>query len=137
MPELSDQNRAVLNAIRAYYRDTGRSPSIRDLGDLTGLGTSTIHHHLRRLKADGAIRMIPRQPRSIELVDAAVLFDVVAELIALRSAYAAERVRRWRPKAAEFDHAAYLKACAIWNRNQPASARFITDHAPATADVTN
>lgn len=132
--QLTRTNLMVLSAIREHFRTSGHSPSLRDLADRLHLGPSTIHHHVGRLTAAGAIRVRSNRTRGIELVDTAASADVAAELAGLRAAFATTRVNR-QGKGGDPD--AYAQACLSWDRRHPASARFITDHVPVTAGANN
>jgi repressor LexA len=59
---------AILDAIRASLDERGYPPTIRELCDAVGLGsTDTVAFHLKRLEADGYIRRITGSPRAIAL----------------------------------------------------------------------
>lgn len=67
---LSRRQGQILDAIRASLREKGWPPSIREIGDATGLSSSsTVHSHLRNLERWGYIKRNPSQPRSIQLVE--------------------------------------------------------------------
>jgi len=104
--EITARNAAVLESIRDYFRATGRAPTIGDLSAATGLGKTTIHYHLRRLKAAGRIIIRTSEPRGIELPNAVSHREIAAELALMRS-------RTTRDD---------------WEREYPMSARFLTDH---------
>ena len=65
---ISDANKAVLYAIRAYLDTHGYSPSIRDIRDETGMSsTSLVFHHLDRLERLGVIERDRYVARSIRI----------------------------------------------------------------------
>lgn len=58
----------ILSAIKLYYDKYGFSLSVRELGDMVGLkSTSTVHRNLEVLKQEGKINWNPLMPRSIVL----------------------------------------------------------------------
>lgn len=70
--ELTRRQQAVLDFIREYHATFGYAPSIRNIGDAVGLGsTSSVHYVLSRLVAHGAIRCDPKIPRAIVLLEEA------------------------------------------------------------------
>lgn len=56
MPELSDPQRRVLDALRTLLEREGYSPSVREIGATVGLSSSSsVHAHLKSLKKKGFI----------------------------------------------------------------------------------
>jgi repressor LexA len=75
MPEeLTPRQRDILEALTRGLRERGYPPSIRELGEATGLSSpASVHAHLRKLQAKGYIRRVPGQSRALEIrVPAAV-----------------------------------------------------------------
>lgn len=59
----------VLEALRAYYLDKGYCPSVRELGDMVGLSSSSsVQHHLQTLVEAGRIVRDKSRPRAIRLI---------------------------------------------------------------------
>lgn len=59
----------VLEALRAYYLDKGYCPSVRELGDMVGLSSSSsVQHHLQTLVETGRIVRDKSRPRAIRLI---------------------------------------------------------------------
>lgn len=63
---LSDRQRRILEAIRAYTQEHGYPPSVREIGERVGLSSSsTIHAHLKALERRGLISRDPTKPRAL------------------------------------------------------------------------
>ena len=63
------KNQEVLEAIEKFIKENGISPTVRELGDMVGLSsTSTIHGHIKRLKKKNLITYNSGSPRSIKLI---------------------------------------------------------------------
>lgn len=68
---LTARQREILECIDQSMRDRGYPPSVREIGEVVGLGSpSTVHSHLSSLQRMGFLRRDPTKPRAIE-----VLFD--------------------------------------------------------------
>ncbi|MDR7303137.1 repressor LexA [Haloactinomyces albus] len=64
--ELSPRQRKVLESIRAWMRDHGYPPSVREIGDAVGLtSTSSVAYQLRVLERKGYLRRDPHRPRTV------------------------------------------------------------------------
>lgn len=67
--ELTARQREVLEFIRAFTRDNGYPPTLREIGVHFGWdGPNAAREHLRRLKTKGAIDWLPRHSRSIRIL---------------------------------------------------------------------
>ena len=71
---MTDQERlpssleAMLGFIQDFIIDHGYAPSVREIGSVLGIpSTSTVHAQLRRLEDAGAIRRDPAKPRAMAL----------------------------------------------------------------------
>jgi len=74
---LSLPQRALLNAIAAFYRKHGYGPSFRDLQDLCGMSTtSLVAYHLRKLRKLLYITFDDGRARTIRLTSKAALREV-------------------------------------------------------------
>lgn len=63
------QRAAILRAIAAHVAEFGWPPTVRELCDAVGLGsTSTVHAHLSRLVLEGRIVRDPTKPRALRIV---------------------------------------------------------------------
>lgn len=70
MAKLHSTTALVLQAIKAFWAENGFSPSIRDIGEATGVtSTSVIQYHLLRLEQAGLIKRTPRVARSYVLIE--------------------------------------------------------------------
>lgn len=64
--ELSQRQLKVLEAIRAWMRDHGYPPSVREIGNAVGLtSTSSVAYQLRVLERKGYLRRDPHRPRTV------------------------------------------------------------------------
>lgn len=64
--DLSERQRKVLEAIRAWMRDHGYPPSVREIGTAVGLtSTSSVAYQLRVLERKGYLRKDPHRPRTV------------------------------------------------------------------------
>lgn len=62
------RRKQILDFLVFHQLRFGFSPSIREIGDAVGLGSSsTVHGHLKALKGAGKIARNPCSPRSIEI----------------------------------------------------------------------
>ena len=61
--------KAIYEAIVSYTQEHLYPPSVREIADMVGLGsTSTVQIQLKKLEADGRIEIESFQPRCIRLV---------------------------------------------------------------------
>jgi repressor LexA len=69
---LTAQQIRVLNALRSYVTAHGYAPTLRELGDLSGLTSkSAVSYQLEQLAAKGAIRRVPGAARAVVILDGA------------------------------------------------------------------
>jgi repressor LexA len=67
---LNDREQSILNVIKENTRQKGYPPSVREIGQVVGLSSSsTVHSYLKRLEEKGYIRRDPTKPRAIEILD--------------------------------------------------------------------
>jgi repressor LexA len=67
---LSLKQKEILACIKSNLRAKGYPPSVREIGKVVGLSSSsTVHFHLGKLEALGFIRRDPTKPRAIEVMD--------------------------------------------------------------------
>ena len=68
--DLPPKQREVLEALMVFIRENGYPPSIQQLCERCGVSsTSTIHHHVSRLKEKGFIDWNPAEKRAITIRD--------------------------------------------------------------------
>lgn len=68
---LTKRQNDVYEHIRAYVRDYGKPPTLKEIGRaLTIRSTNGVSKHLHALEQKGYIRRLPNEARGIELVDA-------------------------------------------------------------------
>lgn len=62
------KEKQLMDAIVSYINDKGYSPTVRELGRMVGLkSSSTIHKYFGRLKCGGLITWEPKSPRTIQV----------------------------------------------------------------------
>jgi repressor LexA len=67
-PDLSKRQREILDFILDTVERRGYPPSVREIGEATGLNSpSTVHAHLGTLEERGYLRRDPSKPRAIEV----------------------------------------------------------------------
>ena len=70
MDTLSAKQEEIYNVIKDSILNKGYPPSVREIGELVGLkSTSSVHAHLNSLEKKGYIRKDPTKPRTIEITD--------------------------------------------------------------------
>ena len=70
MDTLSAKQEEIYNVIKDSILNKGYPPSVREIGELVGLkSTSSVHAHLNSLERKGFIRKDPTKPRTIEITD--------------------------------------------------------------------
>ena len=67
-PALTPRQRKVLEVIRDYMDRVGYPPSVREIGDATGLtSTSSVAHQMKVLEKKGYLRRNQNRPRALEV----------------------------------------------------------------------
>lgn len=62
----TERQRRILEVIRSFTTEHGYPPSVREIGELVGLSSSsTIHAHLKALERRGLISRDPTKPRAL------------------------------------------------------------------------
>jgi repressor LexA len=70
MEDLTSREAANLTVIKKNIRQKGYPPSVREIGLVVGLSSSsTVHGYLKRLEGKGYLRRDPTKPRAIEVLD--------------------------------------------------------------------
>ena len=65
---LTGKRLQILECIAASLRERGYPPSVREIGEVVGLASSsTVHAHLAVLQREGYLRRDPTKPRAIEV----------------------------------------------------------------------
>lgn len=66
-PELTERQQGVLDCLRSYAEEHGYPPTVREIGALLGLtSSSTVHSHLAALERAGIIERDPTKPRALK-----------------------------------------------------------------------
>ncbi|MBN2176183.1 MAG: transcriptional repressor LexA [Demequinaceae bacterium] len=66
---LTPRQERILDTIRASVHDRGYPPTMREIGEVVGLtSTSSVKHQLQALEAKGYLRRDPNLPRAIDVV---------------------------------------------------------------------
>ena len=111
---LSTKRKQILDCISESVRDRGYPPSVREIGEVVGLtSSSTVHAHLAVLQREGYLRRDPTKPRAIEvcydpsskvIVDARPLRHVplVGEVAAGTGVLAQENIEELYPLPEDF-----------------------------------
>lgn len=69
MSKISKNQEAILRCIQQALLERGYPPSVREIGQVIGLkSSSTVHGHLAKLEAAGYIRRDKDKPRAIEII---------------------------------------------------------------------
>jgi len=69
MHGLTERQRQVQRIIYEIYQETGRPPTVREIGQRLGLKSScTVQRHLDALERKGYIKRTPTKARSIEII---------------------------------------------------------------------
>lgn len=66
------QDRRVLDTLANIHTSTttvGWGPTQRELGEALGVSAATVNGMLRRLEAQGLIRMLPGSPRAVSVTE--------------------------------------------------------------------
>ncbi len=67
--DITDRQRRILEAIRDSVTTRGYPPSMREIGEVVGLtSSSSVKHQLTALQAKGYLRQDPNRPRALEVV---------------------------------------------------------------------
>ncbi|MCL6638203.1 MAG: transcriptional repressor LexA [Firmicutes bacterium] len=70
MEDLTSREAAILTVIKKNIRQKGYPPSVREIGQVVGLSSSsTVHGYLKRLEEKGYLRRDPTKPRAIEVLE--------------------------------------------------------------------
>ena len=81
---MSEREKEILEIIKSFIEEKGYSPTIREICILSGLSsTSSVHGHIKRLKAKGYITSGGDMPRSIALTKKEKGVKFVVNAIAL------------------------------------------------------
>lgn len=69
MQNITQKQKAVLEAILAYTKEHKYPPSVRELCDMLNLSSSsTVHGYLERLKIHGLVSWEPGSPRTLRVL---------------------------------------------------------------------
>ena len=77
VPTLTDRQQAVLDVLRSHTAEHGYPPTVREIGEVLGMASSsTVHSHLAALERAGIIERDPTKPRALKWGPAAVAAGV-------------------------------------------------------------
>jgi repressor LexA len=66
-PSLTDRQQAVLEVLRSHTAQHGYPPTVREIGEVLGMASSsTVHSHLAALERAGIIERDPTKPRALK-----------------------------------------------------------------------
>jgi repressor LexA len=67
---LTDRENEIYSAIKNYILNRGYPPTVREIGQLVGLkSTSTVHRYLVSIQSQGYIAFEPNQPRTLRVLN--------------------------------------------------------------------
>lgn len=67
LPVLTDRQQAVLDVLRSHTAEHGYPPTVREIGQVLGMASSsTVHSHLAALERAGIIERDPTKPRALK-----------------------------------------------------------------------
>jgi repressor LexA len=76
-PSLTDRQQSVLDVLRAHTATHGYPPTVREIGEVLGMASSsTVHSHLAALERAGIIERDPTKPRALKWGPSAVAAGV-------------------------------------------------------------
>ena len=76
-PELTDRQHAVLDVLRSHTAEHGYPPTVREIGEVLGMASSsTVHSHLAALERAGIIERDPTKPRALKWGPAAASMGI-------------------------------------------------------------
>ncbi|MCL6559184.1 MAG: hypothetical protein K6U74_10385 [Firmicutes bacterium] len=66
---MTESQRKIYDVIRNYVQAKGYPPSVREIGSMVGLkSSSTVHSHLAKIKEQGYIDFEPGKPRTLRVI---------------------------------------------------------------------
>lgn len=69
-PMLNPREAEILRVIIENVKQKGYPPSVREIGEIVGLSSSsTVHSYLKKLEQKGYLRRDPSKPRAIEIIN--------------------------------------------------------------------
>jgi repressor LexA len=78
-PDLTDRQQAVLDVLRSHTAEHGYPPTVREIGEVLGMASSsTVHSHLAALERAGIIERDPTKPRALKWGPAAETLGIDA-----------------------------------------------------------
>ena len=110
MHGLTERQVNILEFIRKFIQNNGYPPSVREIGRAVGLSSSaSIHNHLKKLEEIGHIQRDALKPRTLEIVEDAVLrqqtmlpISLVGQVTAGEPILAEQNIEVTYPLPAEF-----------------------------------
>jgi repressor LexA len=69
--KLTKTQKRILNAIRGFIKENEMPPTVREIGDIFGIKSSTVFAHLKSLERKGVIVRTPGKSRGIQFPDQA------------------------------------------------------------------
>lgn len=60
-----------MKAIGDFFAEYGCSPTEREIADALGIGKTTVHYHIGKLRQAGKLRKIDAGGRSLALIESA------------------------------------------------------------------
>ncbi|EIC84017.1 LexA repressor [Serratia sp. M24T3] len=69
MRELSEIQQRILNFIRVFRDENGFPPTRAEISRDIGCAPNNVQKHLARMEGKGAVKIKPKSPRGIKLVE--------------------------------------------------------------------
>lgn len=99
MPKLPPRQRAVLDAVQAYWSDHGVPPSLADLAEVLGVSRQTVYEHMKALRRKGLLDHVEGTGRSWRPTEpvgkTARRVPIVGQVAAGLPIFAEENVEGW------------------------------------------
>jgi len=100
---ITERQKEILDAIKKYFEEKGKPPTLKEIGDMFGFAPSTVFQHLGALEKKGYIRRGPNS-RDVEIVG----FDPAEAIKAMKKIPVIGRVAAGQPILAEENFEGYI-----------------------------
>lgn len=69
--DIKQRHKDILNAIADYTAEHKYAPAVREVAELVGISTTTLHGYLERLQTHGYVEWQPSRPRTLRVINRA------------------------------------------------------------------
>lgn len=67
---MTDRESQIYDTIRDYISANGYPPTVREIGSLVGLkSSSVVHYYLLKIRDKGYVSFVPGKPRTLRVID--------------------------------------------------------------------